>query len=104
MASLKEIKTGSLEQRGVLTPQGSVVSPTLFSIMINDIYLNLPGDIGRSLFADDGALWKRGRNVEDILKKMQEGIDQVENRGIIWGFKFSVEKSKVMAFTNKKKD
>lgn len=38
------------------TPQGSVISPILFSIMINDIYLELPVDMGRSLFADDGAI------------------------------------------------
>jgi len=36
---------------------------------------------------------------------MQGGIDQVKNWGIEWGFKFSVEKSKVMGFfSNKKKD
>uniref|UniRef100_A0A3B3Q2D7 Reverse transcriptase domain-containing protein n=1 Tax=Paramormyrops kingsleyae TaxID=1676925 RepID=A0A3B3Q2D7_9TELE len=84
------------------TPQGSVISPTLFSIMINDIYGHIQGDMGRSLFADDGALWKRGRNVEYIVKKLQEGIQQVERWGIKWSFKFSVEKSKVMFFTRKK--
>ncbi len=31
------------------TPQGSVISPILFSIMINNIYLELPVDMGRSL-------------------------------------------------------
>lgn len=84
------------------TPQGSVISPTLFSIMINDVFVNIPNDIGRSLFADDGALWKRGRNVEYVVKKMQDGINQVEKWGTKWGFKFSVEKTKVMFFTRKK--
>ncbi len=85
------------------TPQGSVISPILFSIMINDIYLELPMDMGRSLFADDGAIWKRGRNGEFINKKLQNGINQVAEWGIKWGFKFSVEKTKVMIFTNKRK-
>lgn len=85
------------------TPQGSVISPILFSIMINDIYLELPVDMGRSLFADDGAIWKRGRNGEFINKKLQNGINQVAEWGIKWGFKFSVEKTKVMIFTNKRK-
>ena len=59
-------------------------------------------DMGRSLFAGDGALWKRGRNIEHINKKMQEGINQVEKWGTKWGFKFSVEKTKAMFFTRKK--
>lgn len=37
------------------TPQGSVCSPVLFDIMINDIFENVEGSIGRSLYADDGA-------------------------------------------------
>ena len=40
------------------TPHGSVISPILFSIMINDVYSDISADIGRSLFADDGALTK----------------------------------------------
>ncbi len=32
--------------------------------MINDIYLELPVHMERSLFADDGAIWKRGRHCE----------------------------------------
>lgn len=42
------------------TPQGSIISPILFSVMINDIFSNVCSSIGVSLFADDGAMWKRG--------------------------------------------
>jgi len=48
------------------TPQGSVISQ-LFSIMIDEVYENVGQNIGRSLFSDDGALWKRDRNVEYVL-------------------------------------
>ncbi|MGL5623358.1 reverse transcriptase domain-containing protein [Cetobacterium sp.] len=44
------------------TSQGSVSSPILFNLLINDIYYTVDNGIGRSLYADDGALWKRGRN------------------------------------------
>ncbi len=40
------------------TPQGSIISPILFSIMINDVFSQVHGNIGHSLFADDGAEWK----------------------------------------------
>lgn len=56
--------------------------------------------MGFSLFADDGAVWKRGRNLEFILKKVQEAIIKVEKWSYKWGFKFSVEKTKTI-FTRK---
>ena len=40
------------------TPQGSVISPLLFIIMINDVFSKVPEDIGSSLFADDGLCGK----------------------------------------------
>lgn len=74
------------------TPQGSVISPLLFSILINEVFL-VPLNINRSLFADDGALWKRGGNIEYIKSKMQEAVNCVEKWSFLWGFKFSVEKN-----------
>ena len=55
------------------TPQGSVRSPTLFTIMINDIFEHIPTGMGRSLFADDGAIWKKRGNTDHLVKKLQEG-------------------------------
>uniref|UniRef100_A0A9J8CA31 Uncharacterized protein n=1 Tax=Cyprinus carpio carpio TaxID=630221 RepID=A0A9J8CA31_CYPCA len=55
------------------TPQGSVSSPILFNIMINDIFTKVDRGIGRSLYADDGALWKRGRNVK-YVEKLEMGL------------------------------
>lgn len=84
------------------TPQGSVISPIIFSIMINDVFSQVQPDIARSLFADDGALWKRGRNIMYIHGKIQEAITQVEQWAADWGFKFSVEKTNVVVFTRKR--
>ncbi len=58
----KETSRRCLVENG--TPQGSVISPLLFNIMINDILANVQPGIGRSLFADDGSQWKRGKNVK----------------------------------------
>ena len=54
------------------TPQGSIVSPLLISNMINYVFMSLENGMGFSLFADDGAIWKRGRNLEFIVKKLQD--------------------------------
>ena len=84
------------------TPQGSVISPLLFLIMINDVFAKVPADIGRSLFADDGALWKRGRNLEHIIGKVQAAINEVTEWGFDWGCRFSVEKTQTVFFTRKR--
>lgn len=54
--------------------------------MINDFSL-VQGDIGRSLFADDGTLWKRGKNINYIMGKTQEAVNVVEKWSYSWGFK-----------------
>ena len=56
-----EVRVGATHSRVYPTengvPQGSVCSPLLFSVMINDIFSEVDASLGRSLYADDGALW-----------------------------------------------
>ena len=66
------------------------------------MFTQVQTDIGRLLFADDGALWKRGRNVPYIVRKVQEAIDEVERWALMLGFRFSVEKSQTVFFTRVK--
>lgn len=84
------------------TPQGSVSSPILFNLMINDIFNSVDTGIGRSLYADDGAFWKRGRNIAFVKKKVQDAVYEVEKWANRWGFRFSVAKTQVICFSNKK--
>lgn len=42
------------------TPQGSVCRPVLFNIMIYVMFGKVERDIGKPLYADDGALWIKG--------------------------------------------
>ncbi len=84
------------------TSQGSVISPLLFSIMINDVFSQVQENVGRSLFADDGALWKRKRNIKNVMAKIQEAVNVVETWSYSQGFKFSVDKTKSLLFTRKR--
>uniref|UniRef100_A0A3P9PFS3 Reverse transcriptase domain-containing protein n=1 Tax=Poecilia reticulata TaxID=8081 RepID=A0A3P9PFS3_POERE len=95
-----EISSGY--QVGNGTPQGSIISPMLFIIMINDIFSSINKSFGVSLFADDGIIWKRGKNTEFINRKIQEALNKVEAWALEWGFRFSTSKSKFVVFTNRK--
>lgn len=84
------------------TPQGSVISPLLFLIAIND--LEVEDGINLSLFADDSAVWKSGRNLKFLEKKLQETLDKIKVWCNEWGFKVSIEKTQVIVFTRKRKN
>jgi len=62
------------------TPQGRAISQLLFNLMINDVFdkVNKPG-IGLALYADDGALWKRGRNIKVWLKVNRSQLKKWKN-------------------------
>lgn len=94
LSSVAEVENG--------TPQGSAISPVLFNIMINDVFKNVSPDIVVSLYADDGALWRRGGNVNLVVNKIQQAIMEVEKWAGDWGFKFSISKTCCEFFTNKK--
>ena len=64
--------------------------------MINDIFDHVEDDIGKSLYADDGGVWKRGRNLAYCQRKLQAAINTVEQWSNKWGFKLSVARIQVI--------
>ncbi len=83
-------------------PQGSVISPVLFNVMINNIFMNLDRRVGSALYADDGAIWVRGRDPICVISKIKEAMGKVEQWSYNWGFKLSPSKSCHMLFIRKK--
>lgn len=71
--------------------------------MINDIFSNFKGNIGRALFADDGAIWKRGCNIACVSQRLQDAVDNVEVWANNWSFRLSVAKTQVIWFTKGKR-
>ena len=85
------------------TPQESMISPVLFNIIVNGMFSRVGRGFGFSLFADDGAIWKRGRNLPYLFNQIQGALEKVTEWANDWGFKISTEKTKCMVFGNRKK-
>ena len=76
-------------------PQGSVLGPVLFLIYINDIDLNISGEM--LMFADDTKVICPIEN-EEYGETLQADIDRLMVWSNKWQMQFNVEKCKVMYF------
>ena len=81
------------------SPQGSVISPTLFNIAINELEKTLAKATNLSQFADDGCIWASGKHLSDTIKKIQNTLDRVHKWANTWGFKLSQSKTVAMIFS-----
>lgn len=47
-------------------------------------------------------MWKSGRNVNFVVNKMQQAVDDVQKWALEWGLRISIEKTKTVFFTRRK--
>ena len=59
-------------------PQGSILGPLLFTLLINDIDTNLR-TCEMTLYADDSVLYVTGKKCEEIEKKLNSDLEQIAN-------------------------
>jgi hypothetical protein len=85
-----KMSTPSYTQAGV--PQGSVLSPTLYNLYINDTAQT--ADVNLALFVDDTCLYATGRKEGYVLKKIQFGLNCMEAWCEPWNIKINEEKSR----------
>jgi ribonuclease HI len=83
-------------------PQGSVFSPTLFTIIINDLFAGMPDGIAHSLYADDGALWCCHEDLAEATNLMQSALNQIITWTHSWGLQVSTAKTYAMIFTRRR--
>ncbi|KAH6927008.1 hypothetical protein HPB50_025278 [Hyalomma asiaticum] len=89
-------------QRGVL--QGSILSPTLFSLALNGLTQNLrsvPG-LHFTVYADDITLWAKKGSPSDIQYTLQSAIDTTARYLDDRGLPLSSAKSEYIVVTNSK--
>ena len=79
------------QEEGV--PQGSILSPTLFTVKINSIIDALQHDIEKSLYVDDQAVYCQSSNMAIIERRLQGCLDKLVTCADENGFKFSPTKT-----------
>ena len=96
-----QVKIGdSLSDKLILengTPQGSVLSPLLFLLMINDVP-DMSRGASKAIFADDCAIWKSGKRLDTLISDLQKNLDKIQIWCNTWGFSLSREKSVAIIF------
>ena len=98
--------SGYVEQQQGL-PQGAVLSPTLFLIMINDIFdgrYNISQQLQFSMYADDLAIWFTDANAERANNIVQLALNHVQKWCDRWGLDISPLKSATVIFSKKRRN
>ena len=89
-------------EKEMVVPQGSILSPVLFSLKINNIVKSVLKGSEASLFVDDFALCIRAKFLPHAQRLMQLCVNSVQDWVSNNGFRFSTSKTVCMHFCNQR--
>ncbi|MCG8113581.1 MAG: reverse transcriptase domain-containing protein, partial [Candidatus Thiodiazotropha taylori] len=78
-------------------PQGSVISPLLFSLFIADWYEKVKSE--KVKFADDGTIWITGKEWQGLMDSLKDDFKEVINWANKWRLKLSIVKTEFCMFS-----
>jgi hypothetical protein len=87
-----EMSTPRIMKAGV--PQGSVLSPTLFNMHIND--MPQASGVHLALFADDACLYATERKETYVLRKLKRGLNSMVEWSKRWNIKINEDKTQTI--------
>ena len=80
-------------------PQGSVLSPLLFLIYVNNLPKPHHRQNSKSQFADETVLWAASKNVQLAAKLLQKDLRKLAKWCAKWRIKLNPEKTKIIIFS-----
>jgi hypothetical protein len=83
------------------TPQGAILSPLIFNLMVSDIPQPEP-PVHLSQFADDIATWSNEKTIKRAKKSLQNYNNKLSSWCNQWKLKLSTEKTQLIAFGKRK--
>ena len=83
------------------TPQGAVISPTLYNIFVDDVIECVDGGVEIAQFADDIALWVADECPRRAELQMNQCLDKLSNWTSKWRVKLAPDKSAYMLFSRR---
>jgi len=87
---------------GAGTPQGSVLSPLLYLIYVNDIPIEPKNNCRAGQFADDISLWTSYANKRVTYLRLQRALDDIQKWCSKWRIKLNVTKTQLVTFSHTK--